>query len=125
MSPYNVTHALCSLLVICKDMDVGFKVLDDLQKKNRCTNFRIEEIVDNLKAPRSTRLHLMYVGMGLEDPSTPDVECMRALLHEILMITLESSTLILRGFVIDVGTSTVKYTTPLFCIGLGVSCSKL
>lgn len=125
MSLYNVTHALCSLLVICKDMDVGFKVLDDLQKKNRCINFRIGEIVDNLKAPRSTRLHLMYVGMGLEDPSAPDMDCMRAFLHEIPMITLESSTPMSRGFVVDVGTNTIKYTTPLSCIGLSDSCSEL
>jgi hypothetical protein len=67
--------------------------------------YKIKEIVDSLKAQRSTQLHLMYVEMKLEEPLIKialDLDCDRAFLDEVLAIVPKITTPTWRGFVANV-----------------------
>lgn len=86
MSFMCVMQVLCSSLVFREDIDVGFVVLGDLQKKCKCIQLGVEDIVQSMRALRSKQLHIMYSVMGLEEPSddiAPDLDGARALLHQL------------------------------------------
>lgn len=62
----NVTQILYYSLVFRQDIDVGFVVLGNLQKKSMCINLRIKDIVESLKALKLKQLHLLYVVIKLK-----------------------------------------------------------
>lgn len=80
-----VLQVMCSKLIYREDIDIGFVLLGDLQKRCKCVYKRKQQLIDSLKELRSTQLRLMYAAMELEDPSddiAADVASVRAILYK-------------------------------------------
>ena len=60
---------MCSSLTVRKDINIGLTVLGDLQKKCNYVILCKQEMIEILKALRSTHLRLIYAAMGVEVPT--------------------------------------------------------
>ena len=60
---------MCSSLTVRKDINIGLTVLGDLQKKCNSVILCKQEMIEILKALRSTQLRLIYAAMGVEVPT--------------------------------------------------------
>ena len=61
-------HILIFALVVHEHMDIESPIIGDLQRKNRCMQIRLGEVVDVMLASREIQFNFIYCGLGLEEP---------------------------------------------------------
>ena len=62
-----VIHVMCFSLVFRKDIDIGFVVLGDLQKKCKYVILHKQQITESPQPLRSIQLRLIYATMEMEN----------------------------------------------------------
>ena len=92
-------QVLCSSFIFREDVDIGSAMVGDLYKKSKYLELRIQEVQEGLINLRRMQLHLLFCGLGLEEPTddiAPDVAYVRSLKAELP--ALDSSTRSPSGF---------------------------